>query len=1242
MAVNLSDQKLYMSIPIAKMEEVDDGIMVYGRASDGRVDSDDQVVAPEWSGEAIKKWLDTGGNVRVQHNPQLLPAGKGVSVEIDRDGDGAHWVKSLIVEPTAMKLVRHGVLRAYSVGIARPTIKRDLTGKARGGIVTGGEVAEISLVDRPANDGCGITLVKSAGDAAPWTHGDLVDLLVKAEAAALLTKGDGAKVPEQDNADDGDDHKPDAAEAQDEPVQDQEPDADEDDEGEGEGKPEDTQKAYAAARADWMAREPKAAPTDLGTGTAFLAKQAAMAAWEAWDAEGDQWGLNGTSAGYQTWLTKRNVDPDVGGGVDRDALAAEDFIDPQGRRFPIHTPGDVSDAVSSYGRAKPLIPLRKFRARLKAIARRKGPEFEAALPESWAGKNITLSSPNSTGLVPYNLQGQQEPFAGAHHHRDEDDEDEKDEMVEADLTKGGAMGCKRCGADLTAGVKRCGNCGKKIPKMLRKAASATLTKAVHNWSHGWVWHGAGPNPRLHGHMAEHHKAMSEGRFKDAHGHITTAAMAARAGGDHKHAAELEAHAGDIAANSGGAKGKVTAAQAKMHGHLAEAHRAAASGDAAGVGHHVSEAEAGKKRLERRHGAGKTAPEKTTQTDTGGWVGREEAGRMMYGDRGYEARTGAPVKNTGKPKTPRRSAADRELQARREMWTEHAHRDDPAPVKATPAKAAPFKAPRRPTKKEQAAAAGLETAQRQRDERLLNEGRRSDPVADMIADAKVPRPRGRAGFSDADVAARNRERGLIVTPTVAAPSAQSLASSRYARQAEAERAAVSQGQRAGGNPPLLAHLQGLPKAQIRRELQRRSHNDYADLARHLGIEDNYISHASTAPLIESIVNRIQERKRGSKSFNGGIMAKNDTTAVEAEAADAPYTAQRMHDALCPAYDWPAVTKAYPGLTGIADAINPDVFTDAILKAADDGDTDAVAWAGVLQDNANVIAAGRIEPALLADARAELVEKGFGPPPQPDQYQRGYIGAGHAPLSAPAHRVPMIPPSAHTIDPDDFHRGLLTEGHEAESPSDHGDNNPTGSTASGMARSFYATASRATAGTTMKALHDHLMDTIPGMCPMADSRPVMPPNMHATNRPHPTDPAAIAHATKAYSGGDGYYNEDGLTSKKVRKLITKAVTKATKTYQQEIDILREEIDELGAQPDPTAAPIRGAVTVAKAQTTAPVAVPVERISLVEQAQQSRAADEAEYIAFLQKTVATSDSPSMREQAQGVLANLLTKSG
>lgn len=185
----------YISFDIEKVESTPDGdLMVYGRATDGSVDHDQQIVDPGFSSKAIADWLATGGNVRVQHNPQRDPA--GVGMEAHTDESGATWVKSLICEPVAKKLVSKGALRAYSVGIANPTIERDMTGKARGGIIKSGQIVEISLVDRPANASCGIQLVKSV-DGTPEASGQLFgdeNAIIKA-----LNKSAGPSVEESVN-----------------------------------------------------------------------------------------------------------------------------------------------------------------------------------------------------------------------------------------------------------------------------------------------------------------------------------------------------------------------------------------------------------------------------------------------------------------------------------------------------------------------------------------------------------------------------------------------------------------------------------------------------------------------------------------------------------------------------------------------------------------------------------------------------------------------------------------------------------------------------------------------------------------------------------------------------------------------------------------------------------------------------------------------------------------------------------
>jgi hypothetical protein len=184
------------SFPITSIEKSADGsdLFVTGVATDGSVDADRQIADPGWTSKAIRQWLDTGGNVRVQHAAQRDPAGIGVKCWTDQNG--ASWVRSNIIEPTAQLLVRKGALRAYSIGIRNPVIKRDLSGNASGGIITGGEIVELSLVDRPANKSCGITVTKSANGLLCKTFG--ADLTKAEKKAAKEIRKMQAHRPTED------------------------------------------------------------------------------------------------------------------------------------------------------------------------------------------------------------------------------------------------------------------------------------------------------------------------------------------------------------------------------------------------------------------------------------------------------------------------------------------------------------------------------------------------------------------------------------------------------------------------------------------------------------------------------------------------------------------------------------------------------------------------------------------------------------------------------------------------------------------------------------------------------------------------------------------------------------------------------------------------------------------------------------------------------------------------------------
>lgn len=409
----------YLSFPITKFEETPDGnLYVYGKATDGSVDSDEQIVDTDFSSKAIADWLSSGANVRVQHNAQRDPA--GVGVEINTGSDGATWVKSLVVESEAKNLVRHKALRAYSVGIARPKIVRDNV--ARGGRIVDGEIVEISLVDRPANKNCGIELVKADKDGNAEFTGKMfgdADVLTKAAkdedvvtipASTTFTPGDLMKLLE---------HRKVAEKRQ--------------------------SGVEVITRAD----------------------------------------------GSPLTVDKRHMDPSVGGGVDRDKIPAADFAG-RDRSFPIVTPGDVSDAASSIGRAgSDNYSSDQLKRNIIRIARRKGDAFVAQLPESWK-KELGMKADEEPEVEKANQgmadEDEQTPVTktaddDVDTEDDGDDtESRKGENMEAkpDATKAkGAKTCNNCGAgyDADSKLRKCMKCGTKLP-MASKAEKAKKTKVV--------------------------------------------------------------------------------------------------------------------------------------------------------------------------------------------------------------------------------------------------------------------------------------------------------------------------------------------------------------------------------------------------------------------------------------------------------------------------------------------------------------------------------------------------------------------------------------------------------------------------------------------------------------------------------------------------------------------------------------------------------------------------------------------
>jgi len=308
---------------------------VWGKATDPSVDSDEQIVDAAFAKSAMPEWYDDGkmANVRQMHSTNLYPAGKGVLLESRPDGE---WVRTKVVQADAVKLVDEGVYTGYSVGIAHPRIIRD--NKARGGRIVGGKIVEISLVDRPANPMAKFMALGSDGIGAKL---------------AFIGKIVGQKVAVVD------------------PGYVEEPAA----------EPEPASKSLRRGRRVTLTT------TDGEEITGIVAVKTAMAVrldTRLWDAARSE--RNVALSDVASVVVKAAKDPNVGGGVDRTKIPSKDFVFPEDKPdggFPIVKPGDVDDAVHSWGRYTGSRSFADFKSRLTSIANRKGPTFAAQLPSNW-------------------------------------------------------------------------------------------------------------------------------------------------------------------------------------------------------------------------------------------------------------------------------------------------------------------------------------------------------------------------------------------------------------------------------------------------------------------------------------------------------------------------------------------------------------------------------------------------------------------------------------------------------------------------------------------------------------------------------------------------------------------------------------------------------------------------------------------------------------------------------------------
>ena len=133
-------------LPIAKVDR--EQRMVWGYASTPTRDLDGEVIALEAIRQALPGYMQWR-NVREMHQPSAV----GVAEEANVDATGL-YLGARIVDDDAWKKVVGAVYKGFSIG--GNVTDRD------GSTITGLELIEISLVDRPANPDCRIEVIKAA------------------------------------------------------------------------------------------------------------------------------------------------------------------------------------------------------------------------------------------------------------------------------------------------------------------------------------------------------------------------------------------------------------------------------------------------------------------------------------------------------------------------------------------------------------------------------------------------------------------------------------------------------------------------------------------------------------------------------------------------------------------------------------------------------------------------------------------------------------------------------------------------------------------------------------------------------------------------------------------------------------------------------------------------------------------------------------------------------------------------
>lgn len=147
--------ELWTPIRFVKKAEDDPNVrIVYGCVSDTSIDMAKQRCDQEWLRKSLTSWFNDWGNIREMHKDVAV----GTAVSLTEESPGTWFLTSKIVDEHAVRFLDEGIYKGYSIHAMWPKFRSDPT--APMGLIIGGDIVEVSLVDRPCNNNAKIAVVK--------------------------------------------------------------------------------------------------------------------------------------------------------------------------------------------------------------------------------------------------------------------------------------------------------------------------------------------------------------------------------------------------------------------------------------------------------------------------------------------------------------------------------------------------------------------------------------------------------------------------------------------------------------------------------------------------------------------------------------------------------------------------------------------------------------------------------------------------------------------------------------------------------------------------------------------------------------------------------------------------------------------------------------------------------------------------------------------------------------------------